>query len=250
MNINIVDVILYAILALSVISGMYKGFISSGLAMVGFGAAWYGALNLFPWLAKLALQNEAFMRMLDYYLDPSSLFKTASLATTPVADAVSTVGTGSTLLNQAMQELNNLPLMIQSAFKNNVGNQLFKDLPNVSTMADYLGHTIWVSAINVIAFILIFVVCYVVVLLVVNLLNNVFRFPLLRHLDWLFGGLFGLARGVFVVMLLLGVTPLILSMLPFKEVQTLLEASTLAQRLPSNFAVSTIISMAFPTITG
>lgn len=249
MNINIVDVILYAILALSVISGMYKGFISSGLAMVGFGAAWYGALNLFPWLAQLVLKNDAFMGMLDYYLDPSSLFKTASLAATPVANAVSSVGTGSTLLNQALQELN-LPQVLESAFKNNVGNQLFKDIPDVTTIADYLGHTIWVSAINVISFILIFVVCYVVVLLVVNLLNNVFRFPLLKHLDWLFGGAFGLARGVFVVMLLLGVAPLILSMLPFKDVQTLLDTSTLAQRLPSNFAVSTIISMAFPTISG
>jgi uncharacterized membrane protein required for colicin V production len=249
MNINIVDVILYAILALSVISGMYKGFITSGLAMVGFGAAWYGALNLFPWLAQLALKNEAFMGMLSYYLDPSSLFKTAALAATQVNTLGGDSAAGSSLLNQALQELN-LPQVIESAFKNNVGNQLFKDVPNVTSMADYLGHTIWVSAINVLAFILIFVVCYVVVLLVVNLLNNVFRFPLLKHLDWVFGGLFGLARGVIVVMLLLDVAPLILSMLPFKEVQTLLEASTLAQRLTSNFAVSTIISMAFPTIAG
>jgi uncharacterized membrane protein required for colicin V production len=89
-----------------------------------------------------------------------------------------------------------------------------------------------------------------VALLVVNLLNNVFRFPLLKHLDWLFGGLFGLARGVIVVMLLLDVAPMVLSMLPFAEVQTLLGASTLAQRLTSNFAVSTIISMAFQPIAG
>jgi hypothetical protein len=214
--------------------------------MVGFGAAWFGALNLFPKVAELALNNKAFMSMLSYYLDPSSLFKTASLASTPVAQAVSTTGAGSSLLNQALQELN-LPQVIETAFKNNVSNQLFSSL-NLSTMADYLGQTIWVAAINVIAFILIFVVCYVVVLLVVNLLNNVFRFPLLKHLDWLFGGAFGLARGVFVVMLLLGVAPLILSMLPFKEVQTLLDASSLAQRLPSNFAISTIISMAFPAL--
>lgn len=247
MSINIVDVILYSILALSVISGMYKGFITSGLAMVGFGAAWFGALNLFPKVADLALSNKAFMSMLSYYLDPSSLFKTASLASTPVAQAVSTTGAGSSLLNQALQELN-LPQVIESAFKNNVSNQLFAGL-NLTTLADYLGQTIWVAAINVIAFLLIFALCYLVVLLVVNLLNNVFRFPLLKHLDWLFGGAFGLARGVFVVMLLLGVAPLILSMLPFKDVQTLLNASSLAQKLPSNFAVSTIISMAFPALT-
>lgn len=248
MSINIVDVILYAILALSVISGMYKGFITSGLAMVGFGAAWYGALNLFPKLAELALSNRELMSMLKYYMDPSSLFKTASLAATPVADAASNVGTGSTLLNQALEELN-LPQVIESAFKTNVGNQLFSGLDNMTTMADYLGQTIWVAAINVISFLLIFAVCYVVALLVVNLLNNVFRFPLLKHLDWMLGGVFGLVRGGFVVALLLGVAPLILSMLPFKEVQTILDTSTLARSLPSNFAVSTIVSMAFPVLS-
>lgn len=244
MSINIVDVILYAILALSVISGMYKGFIASGLAMVGFGAAWYGALNLFPKVAELALNNDYLMNALSYYLDASSLFKTASLATTPVADLVSGTGTGSSLLNQALQELN-LPSVIESAFKSNVSNQLFANI-NLTTLSDYLGQTIWVAAINVISFLLIFAVCYVVVLLVVNLLNNVFRFPLLKHLDWLLGGAFGLARGLLVVVLVLGVAPLILSMLPFTEVRSLLDTSTLAQRLPSNFAISTIISMAFP----
>ena len=247
MDINIVDIILYSILALSIISGMYKGFITSGLAMVGFGAAWFGALNLFPKVAELALNNKYLMGALSYYLDASSLFKTASLATTPVASLVSGTGTGSNVLNQALTELN-LPGVIESAFKNNVSNQLFANI-NLTTLADYLGQTIWVAAINVLAFLLIFAVCYLVVLLVVNLLNNVFRFPLLRHLDWLLGGVFGLARGILVVALLLGVAPLILQMLPFKEVSTILDASTLAQRLPSNFAVSTIISMAFPVIS-
>ncbi len=247
MNINIVDIILYSILALSVVSGMYKGFITSGLAMVGFGAAWFGALNLFPRVAELALNNKYLMGALSYYLDASSLFKTAALASTPVASLVSGTGTGSNVLNQALTELN-LPGVIESAFKNNVSNQLFANI-NLTTLSDYLGQTIWVAAINVIAFLLIFSVCYLVVLLVVNLLNNVFRFPLLRHLDWLLGGVFGLARGILVVALLLGVAPLILQMLPFKEVQSILDASTLAQRLPSNFAVSTIISMAFPVIS-
>ncbi len=145
MSINIVDVILYSILALSVISGMYKGFITSGLAMVGFGAAWFGALNLFPKLAELALSNKAFMGMLSYYLDPSSLFKTSTLASTPVANLISNTGTGSTLLNQAMQELN-LPQAIETAFKNNVSNQLFASL-NLTTLSDYLGQTIWVAAV-------------------------------------------------------------------------------------------------------
>ena len=60
--------------------------------MVGFGAAWYGALSLFPKLAELALGNKELISMLEYYMDPSSLFKTAALAATPVMSAVSNVG--------------------------------------------------------------------------------------------------------------------------------------------------------------
>ena len=101
------------------------------------------------------------------------------------------------------------------------------------------------AAINVVSFLLMFAVCYVVVLLVVNLLNNVFHFPLLRHLDWFLGGAFGLARGVVVVMLLLGITPLVLSMVPFEAVSDLISTSSLANFFPSNFAIPTIISMAF-----
>jgi len=243
MDINIVDLILYLILALSLISGMYKGFIASGLAAVGFVAAWFGALNLFPRLAQMLLGNQYLMGSLSYYLDASSLFKTSELADCPVAQAVSSTGTGSTMLNQALQELN-LPTLIESTFKNNVTSQLFKDL-NLTTLADYLGQTIWVAAINVASFLVMFTVCYFVVLLVVNLLNNVFRFPLLKHLDWLLGGVFGLARGAVVVMLLLGIAPLILSMLPLKAVGGILETSRLAQFFPSNFAIQTIISMAF-----
>ena len=38
-----------------------------------------------------------------------------------------------------------------------------------------------------------------------NLLNNVFRFPALRHADWLLGGVFGLVRGVIILLLICAV---------------------------------------------
>lgn len=241
---NIVDVILYAILLLSVVSGMYKGFIASGLATVGFGAAWYGAMNLFPKLSAMVLGNQSIMNALDYYLDIGSFFKTGSLAAATVDQALSG---GNALLNQAIQELN-LPSLIETAFQNNVAGRKFSEL-GLTTLSGYLGQTIWMAVINVASFLILFAICYVVVLLVVNLLNNVFRFPLLKHLDWLLGGAFGLVRGAFVVALLLGVAPLLLSMVPLKAVTDLLSTSQLAGFFPDNFAIPTIISMAFPVVS-
>ncbi len=238
---NIVDVILYAILLLSLISGMYKGFIASGLATVGFGAAWFGAMNLFPRLSSLVLGNSSFMSALDYYLDTSSFFKTNELAAVTIDQALE--GSNS-LLNQAIQELD-LPSLIESAFQQNVTGRAFSSL-NLTTLSGYLSQTIWMAVINVLSFLILFALCYVAVLLVVNLLNNVFRFPLLRHLDWLLGGAFGLVRGAIVVALLLGVMPLVLSMVPFDAISELVSTSQLAGLFPSNFAIPTIVSMSFP----
>ena len=46
--------------------------------------------------------------------------------------------------------------------------------------------------------------------LVVNLLDHVISFPLVRGFDWLLGGLFGLARGLVVVVLVLCLLPAII----------------------------------------
>lgn len=238
LSFNIMDFIICGILALSMISGMYKGFIASGLAAVGFVAAWFGALNLFPQLATAVQSNSSLMSVLSYYLDASSLFKTRAIAEAGVEGAVQ-----SGVLTQALEELQ-LPTAIETAFQNNVSNQLFANL-NLNTFAEYLNQTIWGAAINILAFLVMFAISYVVVLLIVNLLNNMIHFPLLKHFDWLLGGVFGLARGVVVVMLLLAVTPLVLSLVPLDIVQSLLNESALAAYFPQNFAIPNVIAMAF-----
>ena len=43
MSFNIIDTLILAILALSLVSGMYKGFIASGLTAVGCAAAFFGS---------------------------------------------------------------------------------------------------------------------------------------------------------------------------------------------------------------
>ncbi|MBQ4085742.1 MAG: CvpA family protein, partial [Clostridia bacterium] len=55
---NIFDIIILAILGVSVISGMYKGFLASGLAIIGFVAAWIGAMRFYPQLSA-AIQSNA-----------------------------------------------------------------------------------------------------------------------------------------------------------------------------------------------
>ena len=115
----------------------------------------------------------------------------------------------------------------------------------MSTMSDYLTQTLLTSVLNVVSFIVMFAVIYAAVLLLVNLLNNVFRFPLLRHLDWLFGGVFGLFRGLVIVMLIFAVMPTITSALESMDVKLLTDVireSQLAVMVQENNLISGVLN--------
>ena len=64
--------------------------------------------------------------------------------------------------------------------------------------------------------------------IVVYLLRAMFRFPLLKQLDWLAGGVLGFLRGVLICYAAFAVAPLILTMVPIDLISQLLEESTFA----------------------
>ncbi len=209
---NIVDIIILAILGLSLFSGMYKGFITSTLALVGFCGAWIASLASYQYLVKAVTANESLMKFFTGLVGSLDIFKTTSLANMPVANATAAN------IDQAVSEIS-IPL-IDKLFRNNVVGQVFAN-EGLSTMNDYLTQTLMTTALNIICFLLMFIVIYAAVLLIVNLLNNVFRFPALRHLDWLLGGVFGLVRGLVIVMLIFAVVPTIASALSSMKITLL-----------------------------
>ena len=219
MTLNIIDIIILAILGISLVSGMYKGFLASGLAVIGFVAAWFGAMHFYPQLSAALQANNSLMGFFRYYLDANAFFSSGGVAEKAVT-AIS-----QTELAQAAASLK-LPSVIVNAFQQNVTSGAFSKL-GLNTLGEYLGQTISGAALNVLSFLVMFIVSYVVVLLVVNLLNHVFRFPMLRHMDWLLGGLFGLARGAVVVALIFSLVPLLNSVVPMEIAEELLGGSML-----------------------
>jgi len=236
MPVNIFDVIILAILGVSLISGMYKGFLASGLAIIGFVASWIGAMHFYPQLSAAVQSNTALMDVFHYYLDVGGLFEAG--AGEKLVSAVT-----QTELAQTLASLQ-IPVMIKDAFQQNVLTQAFSSL-DMTTMTEYLGQTICGAAINVVSFLLMFIVSYVVVLLVVNLLNHVFRFPVLRHLDWLFGGVFGLVRGVVIAALIFSMAPMVLSMVPLEIADDLISTSVLYNLFSQNNILESLMQSVF-----
>jgi uncharacterized membrane protein required for colicin V production len=209
---NFIDIIIIAILAYSLVSGMHKGFITSTLALVGFCGAWIGAYASYGYLVTAVQQNEGLIGFLESLVSAADLFKTPALADLEVAAA------SAADIDLAIGEIG-IPL-ISDVFRSNVIGQVFAN-DGLTRMSEYLTHTLLGSALNIFSFIVMFALIYAAALLVVNMLNNVFRFPLLKHLDWLFGGVFGLIRGAVVVMLIFAVMPTICSALESMDISLL-----------------------------
>ena len=85
---NVMDILILAILALSLIAGMYRGFLASGLYTAGFVGAWFVAKATYMKLATEVLANRALMGVLSNYLEAENFFPSTAAANMSVADAV------------------------------------------------------------------------------------------------------------------------------------------------------------------
>ena len=223
MNLNLLDITIIVLLAFYLISGMYRGFITSLLGTVGFVGAWFGAQQLFPRVANLALSNQTLMAVLNQYLEPEGFFTSHTQAVSTVSEVIAG---GEAAIQNAVAPVTAKLSVISKAFEANLRAQMFQRL-GINTLADYLDQTIWQAVFNVGAFILCFIALYVVAMLVVNLLDHVISFPLVRGFDWLLGGALGLVRGLVICVLVLNVVPAIAQIIAPEFAQNLISGSVL-----------------------
>ena len=94
---NLLDIVILAILAFYLISGMYRGSITSFLGTAGFIAAWYGAIQFYPTVAHMALSNQTLMAVLNQYLEPETFFASHAQAATTVSEVISGGGSHGTV---------------------------------------------------------------------------------------------------------------------------------------------------------
>jgi uncharacterized membrane protein required for colicin V production len=241
MGINLVDVAIVAIMLFSLFAGMYKGFIASALAALGFAAAWFGAMYLFPFLAGALSSNEELMGFLGYYLDAGALFSVGGTANTLVTGALQDGNLTQLLSNMA------LPEILKNAFQANVVNQQFASV-GLTTLSEYLNETILVSLINVLSFLVMFALSYGAALLLINLLNAVFHFPPLKHFDSLLGGVFGFVRGAIIVMLVFASIPIFEAVMQINFIDKLISEASLARYFTREVAIPDVIARAFKAL--
>ena len=228
---NIVDIVIIAILGLSVLVGLYRGFISSvasmGSCLLSLGLSFW----LSPKLATLIRNNPDILKTLASYTDAATKLGDQTLANTGVADL--TPGT----ISQIMAKVS-LPPPLDSLLQNNLQNKVF-GLADVGT---YVSQTIVGAILNVLCFVVCFVVLLLVLHFVINFLKVVFKFPVLKQLNSLAGGILGLLRGALLCFVAFALLPLVQTMLPLQQVNELVQASALAPLFNSGNLIMAIMN--------
>lgn len=218
---NIVDYVIIGVLGVSVLYGLYRGFVASVLSMGGGLISFLSAFALYPKLAALIQNNEELQRTLLHYTDASSRIGDLELALTNV------VNLGREGITQVLSNVQ-LPAPLDSILQVNLENLVYGTQGAASTVSDYVSQTILQSSINIICFIVCFVGVFIAFSLASNLIRAVFRFPVLKQADALAGGVFGLLRGVLLCLIVFTLIPLVQTMVPLDVINQLLEESQLA----------------------
>lgn len=218
---NVVDYVIIGLVAVSVLFGLYRGFVSSVLSMGGGLLSFLGSFALYPKLAELVQNNESLQKTLLHYTDASSRIGDLELALT------NAVSLGREGIDRVLQNVQ-LPPPLDTILQVNLENMVYGTNDAVSTVSDYVNQTILQASINIICFLVCFVGLFLVLSLCMGLIRAVFRLPVLKQLDGLAGGVFGLLRGVLICLVLFTLVPLVLTMLPMDAISQLLDESTLA----------------------
>ena len=228
---NIIDILILIIIGVSVIFGMHRGFISGVLSVAALIGAAALALVTSGDLAAWLKGNETLVETLMYYTDAGSRVSNLDLSLMSVSQV------SSSALAQILQSAN-LPAAFESAFITAVEAASTSMTASAMTIAELLSQTIVNVSISLLSFLICFFLSYIVATFVIHLIQYVFELPVLRHLDALIGGVFGLARGVLLVFILFALIPIVLAVAPVEMIENMIAASKLAPMFDSQLILS------------
>lgn len=226
MSINLIDILILTVLGVSVVFGLYRGFISGVLSVAAvIGSALFAFAaggQLSAWLSG----NQTLVDTLLYYTDAGSRISDLNLS-------VMTVGQMSESALTQLLSGAGLPGAFEAAFVSR-----FSSAPAAMSLSELMNQTIVSVSLSIISFLICFLIAFIVLSFVIHLISYVFELPVLRHLDALIGGVFGLARGVLLVFIFFALVPIVLAVVPIEQLSTLIDQSVLAPLFDSQIILT------------
>jgi len=205
---NLLDLAILAVFAFFVLSGVYRGFLPTLLAIAAYILSWLLALIFLPAGAKGIMANESLYNQMLYYTEGSEYVGDVELAKTDISEI------GAAQLTEILEDAD-LPYPMAKQINRNMAKEAFAP-EGVTTLGDYFNQTIVRVFINIISFLCFFALFRALMGFLINGVDYAWKFPQLRTGDQLLAGGLGLIRGILAVFLLFMLLPLVLIVLAGK----------------------------------
>ena len=232
---NPVDWVLLGILGISILFGLYRGFIASVASMGGSLISLGLSFWLSPMVSDFLRNHTSLSNTLMSYADAATRLKDSTLSALNVqglsAESISSI------LSRA-----SLPAPLDRLLQNNLEQQVYKTANIPQDVGHYVTQTIVSALMNVICFVVTFVVLLILFHLLINLLKAVFRFPILKQLNSLAGGAFGLLRGALLCFVLFALAPLLQTVVPVEGLGDMIRSSAFAPMFNSGTLILSIMN--------
>lgn len=206
---NFIDIAILLVLAITILGGMYRGFVNTVLNIGATIASLIFGRILIPIVSGLVKGSADLFSMMLYYTEGSEYVALTDVELTRASIA----SISSEQLHTVLQNAD-MPLPMNRCVIKNIASEAFRD-SGITTLGDYFNQTIVCVVINILALLIVFTV---IRLLLGFLIRGVEYgrggFPVLSRADGVIGAGLGLIHGVLLMFVLFLIVPVLLTVLP------------------------------------
>lgn len=206
---NLIDIAILLVLAITVLGGLYRGFLSTALNIGATIVSLLIGRIAIPILSGVIKSRDQFYNMMRYYTEGSEYvaLTDVELTRTPIANI--SAETLHTVIKTA-----DLPHPMDTCITKNIATEAFS-ADGITTLGDYFNETIVCVVINIFALLLVFIVLRVLLGCVIHGLEyGRGGFPILQRFDAPIGAGLGLINGALLLFVAFLLVPVALTVLP------------------------------------
>lgn len=206
---NFVDIGILLILAICILGGYYRGFISTLLGLCATLFSFLVGRLCIPLIASAVRGHQSLYSMMLYYTEGAEYVAATDVELTRVP-----ISQISAEQLRAILEKADMPLPMDNAVTKNIATEAFAQ-EGITTLGDYFNQTIVCVVINIVALLLVFLLVRLVLGFFIQGVDYARGgYPVLQQMDGPIGAGVGLLHGVLLLFVIFLLLPIGLVILP------------------------------------
>lgn len=206
---NFIDIAILLVLAITILGGYYRGFVSTALSMGATLVSWIMARICIPLVSSGIRAHEKLFNMMLYYTEGSEYVAITNVELTRAPISSISAEQLHTVIQNA-----DLPNPMGACITRNIATEAFS-ANGITTLGDYFNQTIVCVVMNILSFLLIFLILRVLLGVAIRGIEYGRNgYPVLQRFDRPIGAGLGLISGVLLIFVLFMVVPVMLTVLP------------------------------------